>query len=168
MVGVFVDVPLPVVRAAKATAGLDLLQLHGSEGPDVVAALAPGAFKAVAPRMQREAEEMLATYATNPPTPPCGGAEKGSSAHPNLLVDAYAPTQHGGTGRQADMSLARWMASRCRLLLAGGLTPANVTDAIHHVHPWGVDVSSGVEVRQGIKDHTLIHAFVEAVRVASP
>jgi len=79
-------------------------------------------------------------------------------------VDAYHPQQKGGTGLVADVAIARWLAERCRLLLAGGLTPENVADAIAQVRPWGVDVSSGVEAAKGKKDHAKVRAFVKAIR----
>jgi phosphoribosylanthranilate isomerase len=101
-----------------------------------------------------------------------GEMEKTDHPRPDLLVDAYAPVARGGTGKQADMEIARWVAARCRMLLAGGLTPANVGEAIRQVQPWGVDVSSGVEAKEAIaaanhwKDHDLIRAFIDEVRSA--
>jgi phosphoribosylanthranilate isomerase len=69
-----------------------------------------------------------------------------------------------GSGRTADWEEARSLAARTQLILAGGLAAANVADAIRHVRPWGVDVSSGVEKRRGEKDPRLIHEFVARVR----
>lgn len=83
---------------------------------------------------------------------------------PDLLVDAYHPQQKGGTGLTVDVTIARWLAERCRLLLAGGLTPENVADAIAQVHPWGVDVSSGVEVTKGKKDHTKVKRLINTIK----
>jgi len=153
-VGVFVDEPVDAVRAAIETVHLDLAQLHGAETPDVVAALAPRAFKALRPQTLAEAQKAFASY--GPPSAP--------STAPALLVDAYHPQQMGGTGQVADLEIARWLAERCRLLLAGGLTPDNVADAIAQVRPWGVDVASGVEVSKGKKDHAKVREFIEAVR----
>lgn len=87
-------------------------------------------------------------------------------ALPQLLLDAYHPQKYGGTGVQADLALAQALARRFRLLLAGGLNPETVGQAIKQVHPWGVDVASGVETSKGIKDPERIRAFIEAVRAA--
>jgi phosphoribosylanthranilate isomerase len=72
----------------------------------------------------------------------------------------------GGTGQTGDWRLATLLADQYPLLLAGGLTPANVAQAVHTVHPWGVDVASGVEELPGQKDHGALRAFVAAVRDA--
>ena len=155
-VGVFVDVPTADVRTAVAQAGLDLAQLHGSESPEAIAALQPCAFKAIRPRTHDEAAMAYHTYvdAAMPRRPD----------RPQLLVDAYHPQAAGGTGTRADVTVARWLSERCRIMLAGGLTPENVADAIARVQPWGVDVSSGVEASKGRKDHQKIRAFIQAVR----
>jgi len=82
-----------------------------------------------------------------------------------VLVDADAPG-YGGSGTTADWSLARAAAAKRRILLAGGLTPDNVAAAIAAVHPFGVDVASGVESAPGVKDARKIAAFVAAARAA--
>jgi phosphoribosylanthranilate isomerase len=154
-VGVFVDAPADAVRAVIETAGLDLVQLHGAESPADVAALAPHAFKALRPQTLTEAQEAMENYLTTTPfSPPSTVARRFAPrlpSTPDLLVDAYHPQQKGGTGLIADVKIARWLAERCRLLLAGGLTPENVADAVAQVRPWGVDVSSGVEATKGRK-----------------
>jgi phosphoribosylanthranilate isomerase len=156
-VGVFVDEPLARVRQTIELAGLDLAQLHGSEPASEVRALYPRAFKALRPRTLDEAAAALAAYE---------GVLPEEDDLPQLLVDGYHPLLPGGTGVQADAAVAAWLASRVRLLLAGGLTPETVAQAIEQVRPWGVDVSSGVEAAKGIKDHAQVRAFVEAVRRA--
>jgi phosphoribosylanthranilate isomerase len=84
---------------------------------------------------------------------------------PQLLVDAYQPGVYGGAGRIGDWEIARTLAQRYpRLLLAGGLTPDNVAQAVQQVQPWGVDVSSGVEASPGRKDHDKLRAFLAAAR----
>ena len=83
------------------------------------------------------------------------------------LVDADAPG-YGGSGTRADLALARRAAEKRPLLLAGGLTPDNVADAISVVRPFGVDVAGGVESSPGIKDAIKIGAFVAAARAARP
>jgi len=87
-----------------------------------------------------------------------------------ILLDSSTPTQRGGTGRTFDWERVRpWvgvMNSISKLVVAGGLTPKNVADAMAMLHPWGVDVASGVEVSAGKKDWEKVHAFVKAVRQA--
>ena len=166
-VGVFVSEPVDAVRAIIKTVGLDLAQLHGAETPDDVAALSPYAFKALRPQTLAEAQQAYAEFVTadRPPSTAYARSTRLPST-PNLLVDAYHPQQMGGTGQVADLEIARWLAERCRLLLAGGLTPDNVADAIVRVRPWGVDVSSGVEVMKGKKDHAKIRDFIVQVQAA--
>jgi phosphoribosylanthranilate isomerase len=170
-VGVFVDEPVGRVRATLDSAGLDLAQLHGSEPPAAIKVLRPRAFKAIRPQTRDDAEAAVAVYS---------GVVSDDAALPQFLIDAYHPQQFGGTGIPSDLNLARWLAGRYRLMLAGGLKPETVGEAIERVRPWGVDVSSGVEVSnqldasselegvKGIKDHARVRAFVEAVRAVEP
>jgi phosphoribosylanthranilate isomerase len=81
------------------------------------------------------------------------------------VVDAFSSETYGGTGQTVDWTLAREVAKAAPILLAGGLTPSNVQEAIRQVQPYGVDVSSGVEDRPGKKDHGKIRAFTQAVRL---
>lgn len=84
------------------------------------------------------------------------------------LLDAFVPDQRGGTGTVCDWEVAEMAASLSRpLILAGGLTPENVGEAIYRVHPFGVDVSGGVEAEPGKKDHERIRQFIDNVREAS-
>ena len=85
-----------------------------------------------------------------------------------LLLDARVPGRRGGTGTTFDWSLAARLAPRRRVLLAGGLTPENVGDAIRTARPWGVDTASGVEASPGVKDPAKVRAFVAAARAAAP
>jgi len=162
-VGVFVSEPVNTVRAVIEVAGLDLAQLHGAETPDDVAALSPHSFKALRPQTRAEAQQAFKKYSPFP-TPVYGLPP---TSPPDLLVDAYHPHKIGGTGHVADLDIAQWLSARCRLLLAGGLTPDNVGDAIARVRPWGVDVSSGVEMAKGKKDHTKVRAFIKAVSISA-
>ena len=82
-----------------------------------------------------------------------------------VLLDKYDTKVPGGSGSSFDWSVAEGIASREGVLLAGGLTPENVGEAISQLSPWGVDISTGVET-DGVKDHAKIRAFVEAVRAA--
>lgn len=81
-----------------------------------------------------------------------------------VLLDAHDPVQHGGTGTTVDWSRARAVAAVRRVVLAGGLTPANVGEAIRTVRPYAVDVASGVEARPGVKDHDLLRRFMAAAK----
>jgi phosphoribosylanthranilate isomerase len=154
-VGVFVDEPPALVQSVLDAADLDLAQLHGLEPPAAVQCLRPRAFKAIRPQTSGEAEAALMAYRDN---------FVEDETLPQLLLDAYHPERLGGTGLQADMAVARSVTTRCRLLLAGGLTPETVRATIDAVQPWGVDVSSGVEREKGVKDHGLVRAFVQTAR----
>jgi phosphoribosylanthranilate isomerase len=85
---------------------------------------------------------------------------------PAWLLDAHKPGEYGGTGHAADWSLAAGLAANAPILLAGGLRPENVAEAVRQVHPWGVDVASGVEWAPGKKDGQRMAAFVQAARAA--
>ena len=154
-VGIFVNMPPAQVRYVLYTAGLDYAQLHGDEGPEQLAEQRGRGFKAVRPASLEEALDAAVCF---------GGL--GPQGGPDLLLDAYHSGEYGGTGTRADWSTAAAIANRVpRLLLAGGLTPQNVAAAIAAVHPWGVDVSSGVESAPGRKDHAKLRDFVRAALV---
>ena len=148
-VGVFVNTPADEVAQILDETGLDLAQLHGDEAPSVVAALQGRAYKALRPRKIEEAVTSVERFL--PVT---------MGAGPHLLVDAWDPHAYGGTGQTGDWQIAAAIAGRVpRLLLAGGLTAANVASAVEQVRPWGVDVASGVEASPGKKDHAAVRAF---------
>jgi phosphoribosylanthranilate isomerase len=153
MFGVFVNHSLERVRIIADECGLDLLQLHGDETVDMVMKLSPRAFKALRPRTVEEMHTQLERY----------GAAIGGSA-PSFIVDAHNPKLFGGTGERADWTIARNIASQYPILLAGGLAPENVSEAIDAVRPWGVDTTSGVERAPGLKDAQKVKRFVENVR----
>jgi phosphoribosylanthranilate isomerase len=148
-VGVFVNEPPERVAAILEHCGLDLAQLHGDEPPEALAALKGRAFKAFRGVGARHA----------------GYAVMGPGA-PAFLIDAYSANAYGGTGQTADWPAARAIAAQYPLLLAGGLTPDNVADAIAQVRPWGVDVASGVEAAPGRKDHAKMRTFIQSARGA--
>ncbi|TFG73100.1 MAG: phosphoribosylanthranilate isomerase [Anaerolineales bacterium] len=163
-VGVFVDASVQVVSQIRSQVGLDLVQLHGSETPEQLAVLGRGAFKAIRPESLAAARTSAEYY----------GATSHDAIHiPQFLLDSYHPTEKGGTGQLADHAIAVWLSAQYRALLAGGLDPVNITRIIQNVHPWGVDVSSGVELvcggkpLKGRKDPEKVQAFVRAVRSAS-
>ena len=157
-VGVFVNASLDGVTQILDFCQLDAAQLHGEESPEFVNHFQGQAFKALRPQSQEEAEALIQQYqSSNPPI-------FQSSNLPTLLLDAYHPTLYGGTGHVIDWTLAASIAQRYSIMLAGSLTPTNVSEAIQAVKPWGVDVSSGVEAEKGRKDHEKVRAFVKAVR----
>jgi phosphoribosylanthranilate isomerase len=85
-----------------------------------------------------------------------------------LVLDAHDPQRHGGTGRTIDWARAAAIAARRPVLLAGGLTPANVLEAVRVVRPFGVDVASGIEARPGVKDTAAMRDFIARVRQMRP
>ncbi len=155
-VGVFVDADAAEIAHVAALTGIDIAQLHGDEPVDLPARLPIPATKAFKPQPGASLAETLA----------CIDRYLGVDAPPvAALVDGYHPGASGGTGARADWRLASELAARRSLLLAGGLDPLNVADAIVAVRPLGVDVSSGVE-RDGVKDAAMIAAFVANARRA--
>ncbi len=144
-VGVFVNASVAEIRATMETASLSLAQLHGDETPEMVRALDEKAFKAF-----RGVPDRLNGFAREDA--------------PALLVDASVKGSYGGTGMTADWKSAAELSKQIPLLLAGGLTPENVADAVRQVRPWGVDVASGVESSPGVKDVAKMKAFVQAVK----
>lgn len=154
-VGVFVDEePREVVETAAAV-GLTAVQLHGDESPAVLRELRSRMpLKMIKAFRVRAAGDLarLDDYRAH-----CDA----------LLLDAYVPGAAGGTGRTFDWELARLArAAGHPLVLAGGLTPENVSAAVRRVRPFAVDVSSGVEAAPGRKDALRVRAFVAAAREA--
>lgn len=155
-VGVFVNAPVADVRQIVERCGLDYAQLHGDEPVDDLLALGGRGFKAIRPTSHARAftdAELFVPLAGN--------------SGPQLLVDAFFPGAYGGTGQRTDWDLASRLSSEVpRMLLAGGLTPENVADAVRTVRPWGVDVSSGVEIEPGRKDADKLRRFVQTAKAA--
>ncbi len=150
-VGVFVNASVENIAAIMEECGLDLAQLSGDEPPELAAALGARAFKAVRPQTVDEARAALDRYSRR-------------DSPPALLIDAYRRGAYGGTGQICDWTIARALAETAPILLAGGLRPDNVIDALRQAQPWGVDVASGVESEPGRKAPAKITAFVRAVR----
>jgi indole-3-glycerol phosphate synthase / phosphoribosylanthranilate isomerase len=149
-VGVFVDAPEEEMRRIADEVGLDLVQLHGDETPEAVARAPRRAVKAIRVGPGFRPEEAL---------------RYGGAAAALLLDTRLNGGAPGGTGQAFDWSLVRPVREGTSfLLLAGGLTPENVRQAIAQVRPDGVDVSSGVESAPGRKDPAKVRAFVDAVR----
>ena len=145
-VGVFVDQPIEFVEGVASLVRLGAVQLHGNESAEYCSRLRHRVIKAVGLK-QHDAD----------PTrlfPP----------HIVMLLDAHDPERHGGTGRTVDWTSARRIAASRRAILSGGLKPENVAAAIDAVQPYGIDVSSGVESRPGIKDRGRLEDLFAAVR----
>jgi phosphoribosylanthranilate isomerase len=151
-VGIFVNwAQAPIVALCKALR-LSAAQLHGDETPQVVDAVARRLpVIKVLPIGQASAAPDFSRY-------------RSASA---FLLDSALSGQYGGSGTTGNWHLARTAAQSQRIILAGGLTPENVAEAIRIVRPFAVDVASGVESRPGKKDPAKLHAFFDEVSRAS-
>ncbi len=147
-VGLFRDEHPKRVVELVHRAGVKAAQLHGNESADVVAEVAKS-VKWVIKAYQAGSPKVL---------------EARSLATDLILLDAASP----GSGQVFDWTLAGEVPEGMRLILAGGLTPENVADAVKAVEPWGVDVSSGVERSPGRKDAIKVKRFIERARAAAP
>ncbi|MEJ2200367.1 MAG: phosphoribosylanthranilate isomerase [Desulfuromonadaceae bacterium] len=145
-VGLFVNEAPERIREIVADCGLDLIQLHGDEKPEQCLHPPHRVLKA----LRVKGEESLR-----------GLEDYQVSA---LLLDAWRPGSYGGTGQLCDWQLAARVAKQQRVILAGGLTPDNVAEAIVKVRPYGVDVSSGVESAPGRKDPQRVADFIRQAR----
>ena len=145
-VGVFVDQPPDVVAALVKTIGLDVVQVHGDR--DIEDYRNVGARLIRAMPLESDADAAAAEELPEDVA---------------LLVDAADRVKWGGTGRRANWTRAAEMGKRRRVILAGGLTSETVREAIDVVHPWAVDVSSGVEDAPGIKSPERLRRFFDAV-----
>lgn len=149
-VGVFVNAPAEVIQATLEMAGLDTLQLHGDESPEFCAALA------------RFRVRVIKAFRVDGPA--ALDRMQAYSAWAWLL-DSHVTGTWGGTGQTFNWDLAREAVLRGgTVLLAGGLHPGNVGAAVRSVGPYGVDVSSGVELNPGRKDPDRVQAFVSAAK----
>lgn len=153
LVGVFVNAAPGDMLRILIECGLDYAQLSGDEPVDDLKLLNACAFKAVRPRTLAEAQRLAGRYASN--------------MTPALLLDASNTGLYGGSGATADWSVAATLAATMPVMLAGGLTPDNVAEAVRGVRPWGVDVASGVESAAGIKDAGKMKLFVERAKKAA-
>lgn len=151
-VGVFVNVPADGVRQTMEIADLDFAQLHGTEPSDYCADLKSRGLKHIkvfhfggtAPS-QKRADFPSAEY---------------------YLCDTHDERIVGGTGRAFDRSLLPDDLPKNRIILAGGLTPENIADAVREIQPFAVDVSTGVEISPGRKDHAKVQLFISNAKAA--
>jgi len=144
-VGVFVNQPADEVNRIANDVGLGAIQLHGDESNEYVAQMSRDVIKAI-------------PVGVVPVRPVSKWPTQA-----RILLDVHDPVRKGGTGHVIDWVVAHDLASLRPIILAGGLTPENVGDAIERVRPYGIDVSSGVESSPGIKDHKRLKALFEAV-----
>ena len=150
-VGVFVNPTEKAVLEKISLCGLDTLQFHGEEPPEFCRRFSPlKVWKAF--RVQdRESLKALPAYPTDA-----------------WLLDSFVPGQHGGTGARFNWDIAVAAKKLGRpIILAGGLTPENVAEAVRKVRPYAVDVSSGVESAPGRKDHAKLRQFIRSAKAAA-
>ena len=152
-VGVFVDPDIRTVEDTVKDVGLRAVQMHGNESAGFCVELS-----------RRVGVDVLKAVSLRGPASVDHAVGLPESL--TVLLDAHDPVKKGGTGRQVDWSLAAAVASRRRVYLAGGLSPANLAEAVSAVRPHGVDVSSGLETAPGLKDPGLMREFFTAVVAA--
>jgi len=148
-VGVFVNEREEKIREIQALTCMQAIQLHGDESPEFCQRFGNRVIKACQVK-DKESLKHMAHYRV--------GA---------FLLDSYHDSLRGGTGATFDWHLAVVAKTFGRVILAGGLTPENVAEAVKLVQPYGVDVAGGVEKERGIKDHAKLKKFITEVRRAS-
>jgi len=146
-VGVFVNPVGIIVERLIKYSGVRVLQFHGSEGPEFCGGFGVPYIKAFRVR----GPESL------------GGMQSYKDASA-FLLDSFSEAEFGGTGRTFDWDAAIAARGHGRIILAGGLTPGNVSEAVRRVMPYAVDVSSGVESEKGRKDHAAVREFIAKVK----
>jgi phosphoribosylanthranilate isomerase len=146
-IGVFVDQPEEEVRRVAEAVRLSGIQLHGNESMEFARTMLQPVIKAV-PVTADFVPESVDRF----------------PAEVTVLLDAHDAVRRGGTGRTIDWSLAASAAVRRPVFLSGGLTPANIREAVARVNPYGVDLSSGVESSPGVKDPAKLRALFGALR----
>jgi phosphoribosylanthranilate isomerase len=164
-VGLFVNEEPARMREIAAACRLDLVQLSGDEAPDaaLLAAIGLPVIRFLRVPIGSPASEVLDQVARWHAAAQEDGVTGPWGTRLLIGLDAYHAASYGGTGQTADHALAAALARQYPLMLAGGLNPANVSEAIAGVQPWAVDVSSGVE-QDGAKSPALIAAFLAAAK----
>ena len=148
-IGVFVDEKPSQIEKTIASTGIDVIQLHGDEPPEMCA-FSRRVIKAI--RIKSLASlDPLVHY-----------QDKVSA----FLLDTFSPGSFGGTGQKFNWDIATYAKQFGRTILSGGLTPDNIVEAVKQVGPYGVDVSSGVELKKGEKDHLKMRLFIERAKTA--
>ncbi len=153
-VGVFVNETAETVNEICERVGFRLAQLHGHESPDVCAAIEVPVIKAIQVQHDASTEQVSAMV------------EPYLEVVDFVLLDTHHTSLWGGTGESFNWRVARELASKVDLFLAGGISAENVAEAIHTMRPYAVDLSSSVEESPGIKDLDKLDAFFEAFRAA--
>jgi phosphoribosylanthranilate isomerase len=148
-VGVFVNEDPEQIEKSVAITGIDIVQLHGNESPDKIAS-SRRIIKAIRVKSLESLDPLIYF--------------KGLVSA--FLLDTYTPDILGGTGQIFNWDIAVEAKQFGRIILAGGLTPDNIAEAVRWVRPYGVDVSSGVESEKGRKDHNKLNLFIKRARLA--
>jgi phosphoribosylanthranilate isomerase len=148
-VGVFVDETLQDMQRIVAATCLDVVQLHGDEQPEAC-------------QMSRRVVKAIRIKSIDSLEPLKNFRNRVSA----FLLDAYTPDALGGTGLKFNWDIAVEAKQFGPIILAGGLNPDNVQQAVRHVRPYGIDVSSGVEREKGRKDHQKLKLFIERAKTA--
>jgi phosphoribosylanthranilate isomerase len=148
-VGVFVDEKFKHVENIIHQTSLDVIQFHGSESPELC-----NCSRAVIKAIRVKSLESLEPL------------DKYKDKVSAFLLDTFTPDALGGTGQIFNWDIAVYAKQFGKIILAGGLTPANVIEAVRRVQPYGVDVSSGIESKKGKKDHKKMRSFIENVKDA--
>jgi len=146
-VGVFVDEKTEEIEKIIASTGIDIIQLHGEETPDMCR-FSRRIIKAIRVK-SLESLDSLVNY-------------KGRVSA--FVLDTVAPDIVGGTGLIFNWDIAEYAKQFGRIILAGGLNPDNISEAVRRVRPYGVDVSSGIELKKGKKDHNKLKLFIERAK----
>jgi len=148
-VGVFVDEKPKQIEKITDITGVDVIQLHGDEPPEmynlsrrIIKAIRVKTLESLDPLIHYK--DMVSAF----------------------LLDTFTPAVFGGTGQIFNWDIAAYAKQFGRIILAGGLTPGNITEAIKRVRPYGVDVSSGIESEKGKKDHKKMKLFIEKAKAA--
>lgn len=147
IIGLFVNEQISVVQEIQNTVGLHYLQFHGDETPKYVSRFS-SAIKVFRVNNNIE-DELISQYSTDA-----------------ILFDTFSEGEFGGTGRTFNWKLTEPFSKKYSVIIAGGLNPENVQGAIRNAKPFGVDVSSGVEIKPGVKDKIKVTSFINEARTA--